>query len=914
MTVTAQVSRIDFRRDPEAADIQAMRHNLRGLARMEKLPDIKPYTTQQIRKHEEIFGARESDPKLKLIKQYRKRNDPRTVPILVGALSDWKAEVGLNAATALDHLASMAGQAPGMAREFRDALPGISGGLASEYAKVRAAVPPILAKVGELRVASQLASALCDDSKPVRDAAGAALRSLLLASERQTVEALAGARESVTTALESWDIDTKLVAVFVLGKIHDPKNLPHLAEAVNYIEPEVRVAALMAVRDFLPERGDASVAEALKEAIPRLQKGLLATKPGIKREVARLLGEVGDGRSVAPLRNRLRHDPDESVKLAAALALAQYAGAREGSPEIENALREAAQPLIAGLESDEAGDRLRCARALGTLEEDAAVAPLVARLDDPNGDVAAEAAYALGQIGLDVEGEDDAPSTSARLNACLDSSNTRLVACAAAALYRMGAGGHDHLNARAGDAGVREIINVSLNQEIGGTPAGARRDLLDETLNYLMVLDVAPPRTYGQEDVKAKLAPRDKPMACAMWNYLRGYRSRYESSAHGRKTMEINGHEGCHVVHQEPQGTTYEFLHEDEPRVSWLLDASTRELKVTKVTRRTGAGKLLKRALRAPAESVEEVREELGPLAALARVPEGGQRFWGLLDAHHYQHAIDSAMSLLRPQEGAQDLEQAKRLSDIGLERLETVASQSRLRSEQPRMWDKVLDAYVLASLDYYQKCLDKAPKRNWPKAREALPKYRTLYEDISRRYNRGLELQVGELNDFISEADNMSGALGYGTARVDKLLNFASRVRPADAVNAGTLMERIATLYRPDRARVFSQLGYPTITRHLKFQLERDPSEGRDRMIENLVCAVAVVTGAGATYQGDYTGEYVLGGHLTDEELSRLSETLDRRAKQMPASTKAGVNYRRHGITHFRDVINEKLRGGEGE
>jgi HEAT repeat protein len=106
----------------------------------------------------------------------------------------------------------------------------------------------------------------------------------------------------------------------------------------------------------------------------------------IRRDAARVLGELGNPRAVESLVIALK-DSDWDVRRTAAWALGQISNPR------------AVEPLIATLGDKNENVRRRAAEALGKIGDPRAVEPLIAALNDKDYDGREAFAGALGQIG-----------------------------------------------------------------------------------------------------------------------------------------------------------------------------------------------------------------------------------------------------------------------------------------------------------------------------------------------------------------------------------------------------------------------------------------------------------------------------------------------------------------------------------
>ena len=151
--------------------------------------------------------------------------------------------------------------------------------------------------------------------------------------------------------------------------------LPALREALSHPSPRVRTRAAEA----LTQLGDSAVETALV--------GLTGQQPEQRAAAAHTLGTLKAARGEEALSERLLHDSDGAVRVAAALALGQIA------------TEAAVQALERASSSEAAPIRTAVAQALGIAHAPSALNTLVHLLADPEPRVRASAAAALGVLG-----------------------------------------------------------------------------------------------------------------------------------------------------------------------------------------------------------------------------------------------------------------------------------------------------------------------------------------------------------------------------------------------------------------------------------------------------------------------------------------------------------------------------------
>ncbi len=124
-------------------------------------------------------------------------------------------------------------------------------------------------------------------------------------------------------------------------------------------------------------------------AVPALIRALKDHAEYVRLEAARALAKIPDPASIAPLIEVLAGDEDGSVRREAAVALRAVGGQ---SPVVAHAFRQAL--------SDPSWEvRAEAARALGRVDDEASVEPLLAALEDRSYTVQTSAQHALANLG-----------------------------------------------------------------------------------------------------------------------------------------------------------------------------------------------------------------------------------------------------------------------------------------------------------------------------------------------------------------------------------------------------------------------------------------------------------------------------------------------------------------------------------
>ena len=259
-------------------------------------------------------------------------------------------------------------------------------------------------------------------------------------------------------------------AADALGKVGDPAAVATLIQSMHVDTPHVRRVAIGAIALIASASGEASLEEAL-------------TSPDDDKEAraqaAAGLGKIGTPTAIDVLVKTLQ-DPDQDIRSAAVAALARAARPEAGAPAVRGVLASlttalgSANPtvrlgatralqasLVGGSETDLAtslacsalisvmaddknddDERASAANALGFAGDKRAVAPLIAALSDPNGDVSLAARDSLADIGSDA---------TAALVAVISKGGTSSY-YASQALARQGAPALPALQAAAADA------------------------------------------------------------------------------------------------------------------------------------------------------------------------------------------------------------------------------------------------------------------------------------------------------------------------------------------------------------------------------------------------------------------------------------------------------------------------------
>lgn len=163
-------------------------------------------------------------------------------------------------------------------------------------------------------------------------------------------------------------------AVWILGKIKEPRSVDGLIAALQDDDSDVRWLAALALGELKDQR-----------AVEPLIKVLSDAYQNVRKEAVWALGAIGDARATAALLPLLR-DANGKVRAQAAEALGNIKDPR------------AAAPLTAALNDSAWNVRSHAAAALGEIKDPASIDTLIASLNDVDAVVRYNAAEALKKI------------------------------------------------------------------------------------------------------------------------------------------------------------------------------------------------------------------------------------------------------------------------------------------------------------------------------------------------------------------------------------------------------------------------------------------------------------------------------------------------------------------------------------
>ncbi|MEW6085194.1 MAG: HEAT repeat domain-containing protein [Chloroflexota bacterium] len=249
----------------------------------------------------------------------------------------------------------------------KTAVPALIAALQGEYFSVRSRAALALGKIGNADAVQPLLFALKDKEAEVRIAACLALGAF---KDPTTFENLAD------ILLDDPVIEVRQAAAKALGNTSHPNAIPYLMEALRdsfwWYERESAADDLLRA---IHKMGNAAVGPLLE--------ALQDKEAEVRKFAARLLGRIGDPRSMEPLA-MAQYDMHHEVGNASAEALALF-----DAPAIP--------VLIEALSHPESWIRVHAARALGTIDDPQVTSVLLELLDDPQREVRKEVIEALGK-------------------------------------------------------------------------------------------------------------------------------------------------------------------------------------------------------------------------------------------------------------------------------------------------------------------------------------------------------------------------------------------------------------------------------------------------------------------------------------------------------------------------------------
>ena len=186
--------------------------------------------------------------------------------------------------------------------------------------------------------------------------------------------------EPLITSLEDGDMYARIAAAEALENFNDKRAVEHLIKALHYNDSYKEIKEVL---DNIDKNWTGT--DAAKIAAPVYMNMLNSREIKIRREAAKILGEIKDNRAVELLVISLS-DKDEEVRDLSAKALS----------EIKDL--SIVDPLIINLTNSDKNLRELSARILGYLGDKRAVDPLIDLLEDKEEVVRAQAVFSLNLI------------------------------------------------------------------------------------------------------------------------------------------------------------------------------------------------------------------------------------------------------------------------------------------------------------------------------------------------------------------------------------------------------------------------------------------------------------------------------------------------------------------------------------
>jgi len=200
-------------------------------------------------------------------------------------------------------------------------------------------------------------------------------------------------------------------AADALGRLADPRAVPHLVRTLHDPSPRVRQTAARALTalGWRPSTEEETVAHLVASgdwaalarlggvAVPGLVAVIGDDSFAVRRGASRALLEIGQA-ARAPL-EEARRDPNPAVQEEAAAILARLPAGQDGAaPEPGTIPPPPLAALVGALYAGDAGERVAAAGALASMPPDRAVPALAGALLDPDPDLRRAAVASLGEL------------------------------------------------------------------------------------------------------------------------------------------------------------------------------------------------------------------------------------------------------------------------------------------------------------------------------------------------------------------------------------------------------------------------------------------------------------------------------------------------------------------------------------